>query len=779
MMFEISMEGHAMPRFLMRLLMFSFILGAIPVISIGSISYYMASEDIENNVQNSNAQVLLQTQMRVEQVLKTLELSVIQYVNSPSVSESLSDDLTTNDFGKIRDLSLGLYNLQTFVGVGQAYLIHPQNNWFIGFSQYRTFHDHPDAGSIMGYVNHPRSLFWETRPFPIRTVPSESDTIIPTDNERRLIRLVCKIPVYRTTFEPTELLIVEIHYDELRSLLSQNNSWGTTYILDQDGFDFLTSSDNDYPNLTQEVFEHVKRSGQKDGIVNAKADGKPVLVNYRVADYNDWIYYSVLPIAQVAEQSRNIAVVTLLICLGIFTIVFVVAWIGTRRMYSPIRKLFEFTKAIDPDSSSVPKKDEIRFIEDQLRMLDSTGKQLKEQVRGQFDHLKEFFVLKLFTGQISERDFVYRTRMYGFPAEWSRLAVLTVQIDTLQNTRYREHDKELLLFAINNMIGELLPPSHRFSPILLDQSQVTLLTSDLEDAQELKDWLHASAETIRCKVNEYLQLPISIGISRSFLHIADAVRAYGETLEALRCRISLGPELILHYEDIGQNQENSSAVFSQLKVLEDQIINALKLVDHDRVKRLFHEYMDSIIEKDIPSSELPMLMVQLIVRVFQLLQELGVPIRKVLGEQATVEHFLKLHSMNEIKLWFEAVLLDPIVHYLNERSERQYVNIANQMARMVQESYHRDISLESCAEALSFHPAYLSRVFKKEMGINFIEYLTEYRMSIAKQYLQDSSLKISDIAEKVNYSNQTAFTRSFRKVVGMTPGQYRDMHLKS
>jgi two-component system, response regulator YesN len=768
-----------MPRFLMRLLIFSFILGAIPVISIGSISYYMASKDIENNVKQSNAQVLLQTQMRVEQVLKTLELSVIQYVNSPSVSESMSDDLTTNDFGKIRDLSLGLYNLQTFVGVGQAYLIHPQNDWFIGFSQYRTFHDHPDAGSIMSYVNHPKSLFWETRPFPIRSVPSESDTIIPVDNERRLIRLVCKIPVYRTTFEPTELLIVEIHYDELNSLLSQNNSWGTTFILDQHGYDFLTRAESVYPSLTQEIFEHVKHSGQNEGIVNAKADGKPVLVNYRVSDYNDWIYYSVLPIEQVAEQSRNIALVTLLICLGIFIVVFAFAWVGTRRMYSPIRQLFEFTKAIDPARSNDSKQDEIRFIEEQLRTLDSTGKQLQEQVRGQFDHLKEFFVLKLFTGQISERDFIYRTKMYGFPAEWSRLAVLTVQIDTLQNTRYLEHDKELLLFAINNMIGELLPPSHRFSPILLDQSQVTLLASDIEDPQELKDWLHASAENIRFKVNEYLQLPISIGISRSFLHIADAVRAYGETLEALRCRISLGPELILHYEDIVQHQENSTAVFSQLKILEDQIINALKLVDHERVQRIFKEYMAAILDKDIPSSELPMLMVQLIVRVFQLLQEQGVPVRKVLSEQASVEHFLKLHSMDEIKHWFEVILLAPIVQYLNERSESQYINIANQMVRMVQEYYNGDISLESCAEALNFHPAYLSRVFKKEMGINFIEYLTEYRMNVAKHYLQDSSLKISDIAEKVNYSNPTAFIRSFRKVVGMTPGQYRDTHLKN
>ncbi len=92
---------------------------------------------------------------------------------------------------------------------------------------------------------------------------------------------------------------------------------------------------------------------------------------------------------------------------------------------------------------------------------------------------------------------------------------------------------------------------------------------------------------------------------------------------------------------------------------------------------------------------------------------------------------------------------------------------------MIHEQYDEDISLESCAAALKFHPVYLSRVFKKEIGVTFIEYLTDYRMTMAKMMLEHTDLKITEIADRLNYTNSTGFIRTFRKLTGMTPGQYR------
>ena len=87
-----------MPKYLLRLLCFTMILGALPVIVIGSVSYTIASRDIEQKVRESNLQILHQTQMRVEQVLRSLQLSSIQYVNSPLVLRAMKKPLDSSEF---------------------------------------------------------------------------------------------------------------------------------------------------------------------------------------------------------------------------------------------------------------------------------------------------------------------------------------------------------------------------------------------------------------------------------------------------------------------------------------------------------------------------------------------------------------------------------------------------------------------------------------------------------------------------------------------------------
>ncbi|MCZ8513814.1 helix-turn-helix domain-containing protein [Paenibacillus filicis] len=765
-----------MPKYLLRLLTFTLILGAFPVISIGIISYYIATGDIEDKVKEGNMQVLLQTQMRVEQVMKTLELTSIQYVNSSLVSSSMGETITADEFPKIRDLSKGLYNLQTIAGISDAYLINFDKNWFISFKSFQTLDSHPDAEQFKAFAKYPNSLFWLTvKP----KAPAGQDAAAEeTATSPDTVRMVYKIPIVPTTSKPKGLLVVEILNNQISNLLSQNNKLGDVYVLDRDGNNFLSDpSGSRYTEINRMVMQRFASSGEEAGFFNANVNNKEMGVTYRHSSYNGWNYISVVSIKEITKQSRAIAWITFIACTVIFLIVGLVAFYGSRRMYSPIKRLFEFTKDIAVEGQD--DKDELRSIEGRFRTLFSTEKQLQQQVKGQFMQLKEFFVLKLFAGQVSEGDFGYRAQMFGFPAEWHRLGVLTLQIDSLQGTRYREHDRELLLFAINNMVGELIPAGRRFSPVLLDQSQVTLLTSEAQDDQEAKREFYETAEEIKRKVQEFLQLPVSIGISLPFVKVTNAARAYGEGLEALKNRISLGHEIIIHYDDIEAGKKGMEVtVYTQLKMLEDQLVNAMKLGDMDRVEELFRQYITAILDKEVHFNEYPVLMIQLISKVLQLVQEQGGTVRKVLGDRATIEHFLKLNTMDDIRTWFKEDLFKPVSAFINQQAESQYINIASQMVKLIHERFDQDISLESCAGTLNFHPVYLSRVFKKEMGINFSEYLAEYRMNMAKTWLENTHLKISEIAEKLNYTNTTAFIRTFRKIVGMTPGQYREQFKK-
>lgn len=85
------------------------------------------------------------------------------------------------------------------------------------------------------------------------------------------------------------------------------------------------------------------------------------------------------------------------------------------------------------------------------------------------------------------------------------------------------------------------------------------------------------------------------------------------------------------------------------------------------------------------------------------------------------------------------------------------------------------LSLDAVAEHFRKNPAYLSKVFKKETGFNFSDYITKKRMERGKELLGDLSLKIYEIAEMTGYADASNFIKVFKKNCGMSPNEYRSM----
>jgi len=87
--------------------------------------------------------------------------------------------------------------------------------------------------------------------------------------------------------------------------------------------------------------------------------------------------------------------------------------------------------------------------------------------------------------------------------------------------------------------------------------------------------------------------------------------------------------------------------------------------------------------------------------------------------------------------------------------------------------YKEELSLKDLAEAIQISPTYLSRLLKQEIGVSFIDYLTHVRVQKAIQLMSDPALKLYEVAERVGYSNQHYFSTVFKKVIGLSPAEYR------
>ena len=96
-----------------------------------------------------------------------------------------------------------------------------------------------------------------------------------------------------------------------------------------------------------------------------------------------------------------------------------------------------------------------------------------------------------------------------------------------------------------------------------------------------------------------------------------------------------------------------------------------------------------------------------------------------------------------------------------------------QLTRFLQEHLADEISLNVLAGEFHLSAQYISQLFKSEIGVNFLSYLTNIRMTRAKKLLASTDLPISEVSQQSGYADYRVFTKAFKKSEGVTPSQYR------
>ena len=94
--------------------------------------------------------------------------------------------------------------------------------------------------------------------------------------------------------------------------------------------------------------------------------------------------------------------------------------------------------------------------------------------------------------------------------------------------------------------------------------------------------------------------------------------------------------------------------------------------------------------------------------------------------------------------------------------------------RYIGEHYKEDLTGKTVAANLGISESYLGKLFRQYMGYSFLEYLTMHRVYVALDLLSQTDLKTYQIAEMVGYRDARHFSDVFKKLVGVTPTQYRN-----
>lgn len=130
-----------------------------------------------------------------------------------------------------------------------------------------------------------------------------------------------------------------------------------------------------------------------------------------------------------------------------------------------------------------------------------------------------------------------------------------------------------------------------------------------------------------------------------------------------------------------------------------------------------------------------------------------------------------LKSLGRMRAWTQQ-LSSQLTEYANQNGKDVSL-VVDKVRRYMEEHLDEEFSREKAAESVYLNPAYLSRLFRRETGYSLTDYLVKIRIAKARNMLEKTNNRVSDVAINVGYSNFSHFSKLFKKVTGLTPQEYR------
>lgn len=283
---------------------------------------------------------------------------------------------------------------------------------------------------------------------------------------------------------------------------------------------------------------------------------------------------------------------------------------------------------------------------------------------------------------------------------------------------------------------------------------------------------HAAALLSRLRQEERIknELLVTLCVSDEYTDPTDSLRGRQQAMDTVWSRLARGGGRVLFYRE-----EAHSVPADQLAKLENRLIRSFEIINAPEFREAMTDFFH------LPAA-------------FLARREALQMLRRILDHFFYL-HYDRLSTMQDADAlrrqieWelccyypMEAVQHALISHLtaaleeLSGRKDMQQVRAVRVACACVEQDYGGNITLEHVARQVNLSPDYFSRLFKKETGRNFTEYVTGVRMDHARELLRSSAMNVSEIAYAVGFSDVQYFSKAFKKVVGVKPTEYRKLH---
>jgi two-component system response regulator YesN len=631
------------------------------------------------------------------------------------------------------------------------YLYRQEDQTVISRSLISKIGDFEDKDFILQVYNKPQRFSW----YPVRDYREYSQ-----DSKEKVLTLSKEAML---PFGKQGVVVVNVRVESLLRIVDEMMNKDITFM------DIRSENDTRvYPTITTEESSKGKETQGK-------------VVTQIHSDYIGWDFVSGLKAGRFFTWVAFISRIWL--GLGLATFLFTVFYIFyvTKRNYKPIENIIKQIHTFQSRNEQKGRgSDEFSFIGKVLgNLIDQTHVYEKQYKEDLLLRRKQFF-LNLIEGanSVSIEDWRMYMNRFNLQVEFKHLAFAIIEIDRYLEfqQKYSQNDQNLLKFALTNVLNEFIADDQQTIWVEWLTNQrlaVLLISNDKEQAAYLTEKTYNVLDKFRTWVMVNLKLSITAGFGGSVNVLSQIHKAYNASISALQYKMSLGENRVIRLDAIESLISNDTNKYVQMM---NGLVRDFRITNRSWETEL-EQFFTQLEQEMLTNVEIHYVL-NFLIRLFnQEMEEITSEIALVWKERVHPSLLQTLEEsdiMETIGPKFIGLLKEMHTLYVAFRESNTNNGVINKIRKYIEESYENpDLSLNHISDLFAINGKYASQLFKEAFGMKFVDFLVNLRMEQAKKLLLQSDESINDISIQVGYMHAISFGRTFKKVVGVTPGDFR------
>lgn len=551
----------------------------------------------------------------------------------------------------------------------------------------------------------------------------------------------------------------------------------TSFIINNAG-DVVSHPDKSTLNTNLKKLDYIQTiidSKKSEGFFTDNINGQKSEIMYIKSSYVDWIYISFVPYNYIVSDLNYLTKIILIIVVLILSSAIVSVYFMTKKIYSPIEKIFEKIKGISNTKKPGMLKSEVKVIETLVDKFKQNYDHLGKMVFDNFYLLKYDFLNKLILGECRDEEKQNGFNEYNLCFNFDNFFIVNIDIDefvTVLNA-YKVQDIYLMKQAIINIAEEIINCGYFAVGTVINERNISIIINTGDKVID-KVKLNICLKSINDMVSKYFNVTISSGISNMRYSLEDLRQAYNEAELALANKMHKGKNALIYFDEVKSVED-----IHNYSSFDDQLISFIKSGQKEKCLRILEGMTISIKENSLNRKYVENIFMEFTILIHKLLNNTEKSFDEICGRKfADVLKFIdSFETVDELKKYMEDIFIRLCDFYLEVKRNYNEELISKVMS-YIDKHYYEELSLDSMSSILKLTPQYISKLIKDITGINFLDYLTSVRIKKSEQLLLKTDLPVQQVAERVGYVCYRTYLEQFKVHTGMIPTQYRRLNNK-